>query len=288
MERGLREGELKRIDEDGLKYLDDKKLNCFGCEDVSKVISDEAKLRGYSVKTIRAYIFHVRHFLDSGLCAKDFLINMVDLGYSDSSVRSAGFAIKFYLRCVGHDAELSIPNVKKEKRLPVVLSKKEIELMIMSTINLKHRLMIMIMYGAGFRLSEVINLKFEDVDFSRNLIHIKRGKGKRDRIVMLSPKIKKVLKSVKVCDGYVFVSNRNKKYSSRSVELIIKGAAKRAGIKKNVSPHSLRHSFATHLLESGTDIRYIKDLLGHSDISTTLIYTKVSNRDIARIKSPID
>ncbi|MBT3406651.1 tyrosine-type recombinase/integrase [Candidatus Woesearchaeota archaeon] len=138
-------------------------------------------------------------------------------------------------------------------------------------------------------MSEVINLKWNDIDFKRNIIHIKQAKGKKDRIVMLSPKLKKGLQSLSENkEGLVFKTTRKGKYTTRTIQMIIQNAAKKAGIKKKVSPHTLRHSFATHLLEKGTDIRYIRDLLGHSNISTTLIYTKVSNKDLSKIKSPLD
>jgi site-specific recombinase XerD len=257
-------------------------------------LADELKLRGYSRKTINAYLFHVGRFLESGLEPKRFLLKLVNEGKSRSAVRVAGFAIKFYLNNVVNK-ELpnldinKLPNVKGDKRLPVVLSKKEIEDMIMATRNLAHRLMIQIMYSAGLRAGEVINLKWEDIDFDRNVIHLKLAKGAKDRIVMLSPKVKKALKMLSTeREGLVFRSNRNKKYSLATIEKIVSNAAKKAGIKKKATPHSLRHSFATHLLENGTDIRYIKDLLGHARVETTMVYTKVSNRDISRIRSPLD
>ena len=132
-------------------------------------------------------------------------------------------------------------------------------------------------------------MKWEDIDFNRNLIHLKRAKGKKDRIVMLSQKVKEGLESLsQEKQGYVFQTNRNGKYTQRTIQKIIEHTAKKAGINKKITPHTLRHSFATHLLENGTDLRYIRDLLGHSDISTTLIYTKVSNKDISKIKSPLD
>ncbi len=260
-----------------------------------KLINDEARLRGYSKKTINSYIFHVGKFLDSGMSPRDFLLQLINMGKSDETVRSAGFAIKFYLKISGKDnLDLNmliekLPNVKREKKLPVVLSRQEIEAMIMSTKNLNHRLIIQTAYSAGLRLGEIINLRWEDIDFSRNIIHLKRAKGKKDRIVMLSPKVKKGLKSLDPeKKGILFKTSRCSKYTPRSIQEIIKKAAKKGGIIKNVSPHTLRHSFATHLLEKGIDIRYIRDLLGHSDISTTLIYTKVSNKDLSKIKSPID
>ncbi len=257
---------------------------------------DEFKLRGYSRETVNAYLFYVGKFLESDLEPKKFLLQLINGGKSKSTVRVAGFAVKFYLRNVVGKGDSSlnsrvmkIPNVKVDKRLPVVLSKKEIEDMIIATKNLTHRLMIQIIYSAGLRASEIINLGWEDIDFSRNIIHLKNAKGGKDRIVMLSPKVKKSLNMFsREKQGLVFRSNRDKKYSLTTIEKIVSNAAEKAGIKKRTTPHSLRHSFATHLLEKGTDIRYIRDLLGHARIETTMIYTKVSNRDISRIKSPLD
>jgi len=154
--------------------------------------------------------------------------------------------------------------------------------------NINHRLIIQTAYSSGLRASEIINLKWQDIDFDRNIIHVKRAKGKKDRIVMLSEKVKEGLKAIPKKSDYVFITNRNGKYSQRAIQKIIENAAKRAGIKKKITPHTLRHSFATHLLESGTDISHIKELLGHANISTTNIYTKVSRNRIAKIKSPLD
>jgi integrase/recombinase XerD len=171
----------------------------------------------------------------------------------------------------------------------VVLSKEEIERIICVTKNLNHRLIIQIGYSSGLRVSEIINLKWCDIYFDRNLIHLKRAKGKKDRIVMLSLKVKESLMNLTFDkNGYLFLTNRNGKYTQRTIQKIIVNAAMKASILKRITPHTLRHSFATHLLENGTDIRYIRDLLGHSDISTTLIYTKVSNKNIRNIVSPLD
>lgn len=256
-------------------------LNCL-CMDYDRLIKDECRLRGYSEKTIKAYTFHVKKFLESKKSAKDYLVS---INNADETKRSAGFAIKFYFKIL--KKELFLPNVKREKKLPVVLSQNEVTRLIQSTKNIKHRLIIQILYSSGLRLNELINLKWQDIDLDRNLIHIKRAKGKKDRIVMLSKKVKDVL-NILDQENYVFLTNRNKKYSSRTIQKIIENARIKANIKKRVTPHSLRHSFATHLLENGTDIRYIKELLGHSDIKTTLIYTKVSNKNIMNIKSPLD
>ncbi|MFH1399168.1 MAG: tyrosine-type recombinase/integrase [Candidatus Woesearchaeota archaeon] len=251
------------------------------------LLENECKLRGFSRRTLRSYTFFVGKFLDSGQGAREYLLDLIDNGKSDETIRLAGFAVKFYLRHVlGQDAKLEkLPNIRRPKKLPVILSKKEIEAMIQSTNNLKHRLVIMLGYSAGLRCSELINLKWSDIDFKRNVIHVKQSKGKKDRIVMLSPKVKKLLNTYpQTREGYVF-QTRNGTYCPRSVSLIIKSATNRAGIKKKVSPHSLRHAFATHLLENGVSIRVIKELLGHSDIKTTLVYTKVAN---VKVESPID
>lgn len=251
-------------------------------------VEDEAKLRGYSKQTIKVYLYHVGKFLLSGLEPRRYLLSLVGKK-SDETIRNVGFAIRFYLAVIGSKDEFEFPNLKREKKIPVVLSKSEIERMIIATRNVNHRLLIQMGYGTGMRASELVNLKWEDIDFQRNVIHIKRAKGKKDRIVMLSPKLKKGLKLLTDRrQGYVFLTNRNGKYTLRSIEQIVENARKKARINKKISPHSLRHSFATHLLENGTNIRYIRDLLGHSDITTTMIYTKVSNKDISKIRSPLD
>jgi len=261
----------------------------------ARLVEEECKLLGYSPKTITNYIFHVNKYISSGKTPREYLLGLIENGKSDETVRLAGFAIKFYLTILTKDSSeiLSvlndIPNVKREKKLPIILSKEEIESMIKSTKNINHRLIIQVGYSAGLRVSEIINLKWEDIDFNRDTIHIKRAKGKKDRIVMLSLKVKESLMNLTPnTEGYVFLTNRGGKYTQRTIQKIIKNAAMKAGIRKNITPHTLRHSFATHLLENGTDIRYIRDLLGHSDISTTLIYTKVSNRALSKIKSPLD
>jgi site-specific recombinase XerD len=258
-------------------------------EDWKNKIQNETKLRGFSPRTISNYMHHIEKYLKSGKTPREYLLYLIDKKRAGETIRNTGFAIKFYLQVMGLKDDFDFPNVKREKKLPVVLSRTEIEKMIVATKNVNHRLIIQMMYATGMRASELINLKWQDIDFGRNTIHIKFAKGKKDRIVMLSPKIKKGLKFLSENrEGYVFISNRNKKYTLRAIEKIVDNAKKKAKIKKKISPHSLRHYFATHLLERGTDIRYIKDLLGHSDISTTLIYTKVSNRDLSKIKSPID
>ncbi len=263
------------------------KKELFGANWKNK-LTDALKLRGYSRKTIYSYSYLVFRFKQSEKEFEPFLISLSDNGLGSSSIRQAGFAVKFYLNLIGKSSS-KVPNYKSDKKLPVILSKKEINNMILVTSNFIHRVIIQIIYGAGLRLSEAINLNWRDIDFQRNIIHIKFAKGKKDRIVMLSPKLKKnLIKLFLKKEGLVFLNNRNKKYHSRTIQLIVSKSAKLADINKKVTPHTLRHSFATHLLEDGTDIRYIRDLLGHSSIRTTMIYTHVSNKNILKIKSPLD
>lgn len=263
--------------------------------EIETIVVQECRLKGYSQKTIDNYLHHIKKFVSSGKTPRDFLLGLIAKGNSNETVRSACFAIKFYLNTIKKDSLKiqdvldNLPNIKREKKLPVILSKDEIESLISSTKNLNHRLIIQVGYSAGLRISEIINLQWLDIDFDRNLIHLKRAKGKKDRIVMLSVKVKENLMNLTPNKkGYVFLTNRGSKYTQRAIQKIIENAAMKAGIRKSITPHTLRHSFATHLLENGTDIRYIRDLLGHSDISTTLIYTKVSNKNIRNIKSPLD
>ena len=252
-------------------------------------LENELKLKGYSRKTLKSYGYHVDRFLKSGLGLKEYLLRLVNSGKSRNTVRTTGFAVKFYLSAAGSPDAAAIPNVKRAKQLPVILSRQEIEGMIEATNNLVHRLIIKMLYATGMRASELINLQWHDIDFGRNIVHIKQAKGNKDRITMLSPKIKRDLNALYAeRKGHVFRSNREAKYNIATIQKIIGNAARKAHIAKKVKPHTLRHSFATHLLEKGTDVRYIQDLLGHANLQTTMIYTRVSNRDIGRIKSPID
>lgn len=270
-------------------------MNLLPITEMESIVVQECKLRGYSPKTIENYLHHIKRFAATKKQPREYLLTLVGKGASDETVRSTCFAIKFYLNTIKKDSSEiqgvldDLPNLKREKKLPVVLSKREIEELISSTKNINHRLIIQVGYSSGLRVSEIINLKWGDVDFDRDLIHLKKAKGKKDRIVMLSQKVKGGLSNLSgLKQGYVFLTNRNGKYTDRTIQKIIENAAMKAGIRKSITPHTLRHSFATHLLENGTDIRYIRDLLGHSDISTTLIYTKVSNKNIRNIKSPLD
>lgn len=172
---------------------------------------------------------------------------------------------------------------KKDRKLPIVLSKEEIGSMISSTNNLKHRLILVLLYYAGLRLDEVVNLRWNDIDFDNGAIYVRKTKEEKERTVFLHAKVKELLGIYGRGGSTILRSERNKKYDKRTIQQVIKSMAKKARINKKVSPNTLRHSFATHLLEAGADIHYIQQLLGHKNLQTTQIYTRVANKDIKKL-----
>ena len=180
---------------------------------------------------------------------------------------------------------------RKEEKIPVVLSEKEVAAIIKAVNNLKHKVILMTIYSAGLRLSECLALTVADMDFDRNQIRIRQGKGKKDRQTVLSRTLLSEMKDylIKFCPKiFLFEGQKGGRYSASSVQAIMKRAVKKSGIKKHATVHTLRHSFATHLLENGTDIRFIQELLWHKRLETTQIYTHISKIAFDRIKSPLD
>jgi len=251
-------------------------------EFVGKLI-EELKLRKYSYRTGKKYRDVVIKFLKSGKTPREFLLSYSNK--SRSTMRSVYFALKFFYENVLNERfDEKLPLAKSKQKLPVVLNKTEIQKMFELTTNIKHKIVLALLYYAGLRLSEVRNLKWQDIDFERELIHIKQAKGERERIVFLHKKLKELLKEYGVRKfGWILISERGGRYKERTIQQIVKNAARKAGIRKKVTPHTLRHSFATHLLEGGADIRYIQQLLGHKSLRTTQIYTHVANRDIKKL-----
>jgi len=255
------------------------------------------KLMGYSMETIKVYTFILRKFLKYIDKMGFKLINssvkyyLVSLDVSVNSCRLEYAALRFFFREVLKKPFTvdEIPLKRRVLKLPKVVSKEKIKLLIHCAKNIKHRLIIKILYSSGIRLSELINLKRSDIDFDRNVILVRQGKGKKDRITLVSKSLQKDL--LKYYSNYEFQTDyifegRKGKYTKKSVQEVLKKIGKKIGIK--IHPHMLRHSFATHLFDSGIDIRQIQKLLGHSDLATTQIYTKVSNRDLEKIKNPLD
>ena len=257
-----------------------------GCEiqddQLLKMMNDEMVLRGFTRATRESYSGNVRRFLRSGLSPRQYLIRNSGK-WSRSTVRSVYFSLSFlYRRVLKKKFEEDLPLVKRKGKLPVVLNRDEVRRMIDGTMNLKHRALLMTLYYGGLRLNEARTLEWKDVDFQRDLIHLKKTKGGNERIVFLHEELKESLSLLMGSSNgkLVFVSGRTKrKYSSRSIQLIVRDAARRAKILKDVSPHTLRHSFATHLLEGGVNILTIQKLLGHRNLKTTSVYTHVSCPD---------
>ena len=260
-------------------------------------LKERLKLRGFTFQTNKSYCYHTKDFLKflnknrlnlNNEGVKSYLLS---LNLSNNSIRLKIMAIRFFfLEVLREKLNYSeVPTPKKIKKLPKVLSKEEIKILISSTENLKHKLVIKLLYSSGLRLQEIINLKRKEIDFDRKIIFVNSGKGRKDRITLLSEELKidllRYFGSYKFHTDYLF-EGRFGKYSKKSVQKILEKSSKK--LNKKVTPHMLRHSFATHLLESGTDLRYIQNLLGHSDLKTTEIYTHVSNKNLENIKSPLD
>jgi len=258
-------------------------------------LQKELEIRNFSKQTVKSYIYSVEKFLEFskeiGLneeTVKDYIQkNLKDK--NPTSVRKDLFAIKFFFdKVIGQ--KLILPNPKKNQTIPNILSMVEVRDMIENTSNVKHGLIIKLLYGCGLRVSEIVNIRKDDLNLNENLIKVILAKGKKDRFVKIPSSIKEELNNYLNLEKgqYLFESNRTGKLTKDTIQKIVSNAAKKANIKKRVYPHLLRHSFATHLLEQGTDLRIIQKLLGHSDIKTTQIYTQISQASIKNVKSPLD
>ncbi|MEQ9308059.1 MAG: site-specific integrase [Balneolaceae bacterium] len=213
----------------------------------------------------------------------------VSASYQNQSIN----AIKFYLEQVlGQDRQFyQLERPRKGKRLPQVLSMEEIKSILTSTSNLKHRAILTTIYSAGLRMGEMTGLKIGDIDSEGMRIWIRSGKGDKDRISVLSPQLLELLRKYFTKyrpKKFLFEGADGNPYSASSVRKILQRSVAKAGIAKSVRPHTLRHSFATHLLENGTNLRYIQTLLGHTSAKTTEIYTHVSTKKLEEVKSPLD
>lgn len=262
------------------------------------------KLKGYSENTVEAYLGHMRRFLtrfnpELGNANVDdiqeYLLTQLESekkshAYVNQTISAIKFLYRYVLRLPVPDLE--IPRPKREEKLPNVLSKEEVQGIFQATLNLKHRALLMLTYSAGLRVSEVVSLRTQDIDSKRMLIHVRQGKGRKDRYTLLSKSALEVLrlyaKKTKLQEWLFPGEAEGTHLSERTAQKVFNDACNKAGIKKDVSIHSLRHSFATHLLEAGTDLRYIQEILGHKSSKTTEVYTHVTQKDIIRIRSPLD
>lgn len=280
-----------------------------------KQLERELRIRNYSPKTVKSYTAamdgYFKFFMNRGQdfekfwgaeeeLVKDFLLYKKEQNCSSKTLNVYLSAIKFfYKEILKIPHQLDIKFAKKNRKLPIVLSRCEILDIIRTLQNLKHRLIISLAYGAGLRVSEVTNLKISDLDFNQKMIYIRQAKGNKDRITILPEALIEDLREF--IDGrgdnagrgndagreLLFLSQRGGKLSTRTLQKVFHSGLRKAGIVKPASFHSLRHSFATHLIENNVGIRYVQELLGHQNIRTTQLYTKVTAASLAAIKSPL-
>ncbi len=262
------------------------------------------QLKSYSASTLKTYKDAFNAFTDHfdekeiNKIAKreieDYLLHLAkNKKQSETAIHSAVNAIKFYYEQVIKKPKefYELQRPKKPIKNVTVFSENEVTKIINAITNIKHKAMLMIGYAAGLRISEIINLKIQDIDSERMMVHIRNAKGKKDREVILSETLLNVLRIYYkqfAPKQYLFEGHSGGAYTSRSLNRIMQDAKQKAGIKKEGSIHAFRHSFATHLLEGGTDISIIQKLLGHNDIKTTLRYTHVSKIELQKVQSPLD
>lgn len=263
----------------------------------------ELRIRNYSIRTIKSYTGSLREFfryLDGKNLSfeeniedntKNFLLYKKEQNCSPKTLHVYLSGIKlFYREILKISFVLAIKFSKRNKGLPVILAHGEILEIIRTLQNLKHKLIISLAYGAGLRVSEVVNLQVYHLDFRGKLIRIEKSKGNKDRITILPEQLIDDLKNFverRELRDFVFPSNRGGKLSTRTLQKIFKNTLVKARLNPNATFHSLRHSFATHLLENGVNLRFVQELLGHNSIKTTEIYTRLTGRGFASIKSPL-
>ena len=267
-------------------------------------LEKELKLRGYSPRTRKAYVSAVHNFVRyhkrpaekmGPAEARTYVLYLIEeRQVSKSLVVQVVCGLRFfYTKVLRRSFDIDdLPYMKRRRSLPNPLTEKEVAVLLKAVPNLKHRLVLMTLYSAGLRLQEALQLRPADIDSAAMRIRIRAGKGGKDRYVMLSSTLLENLRDY-------FKQDRPEKWlfygqtkcdplHPRSVQRVIQDAARVAGLRKKVTAHVLRHSFATHLLEHGTNLRYIQELLGHSSIKTTMIYTHVSRRSLTEVVSPLD
>lgn len=273
-------------------------------KDAMWAYADKLRIRKYSQSTYNTYGVYFKQFLAAHpnqdpkditeeQIKKHIISTVRTHNYATKTQNQIVNAIKFYYEKVlglrKHD--YWIPRPRKEFKLPVVASEEEVVRIIVAAENLKHQCIIALLYSTGLRRGELINLKKVDVDIERKQVFVRGGKGKKDRTTVLSDRMTNALLKYYAAYNprtYVFEGADGGQYSGSSIRMILKRALQKAGIEKNITPHVLRHSFATHLMDKGTDTRYIQELLGHKNLNTTAIYAHVSKKDLMVITSPLD
>lgn len=271
--------------------------------DLMYLMKREMFRRKYSVETIKAYADNVNKFLRyiqkeprqiTKQDVKDYLYHLADKNLSGSTLNQNLQAIKFALEEILNKRLyfVKLPYSKLPKTKPTVLTKEEVKKLLSVIENPTHNLMIKLMYSAGLRVKELVRLKVEDLHFEDKIGWVRKGKGNKDRLFILANKIKpRVLEHIQqnnLTHGNYLFKGRKGHITVKSIQEIVKQASKKAGLQKNIHPHTLRHSFATHLIENGYDVVSVQSLLGHSSVETTMVYVHLCSPKMISIKSPID
>ena len=265
-------------------------------------LNEELLITGYSKKTIKMYTMYIKNLLQTinkpptkieRADIVSFLAKQKEKGNSNSTLALIHAAMKFFFQEVLKSKVIDeIKTPKKNKSLPTVLTKEETKKLLSSTKKGRNRLILQFIYSTGVRVSEATNMKNENINFKERIGKVKSGKGDKDRIIILSKNwcknAKKYVEKKKIKTPWLFSKKNGKQLSSDTIQRIVKKAALKAELEKNVTPHVLRHSFATHLLDAGENIRKIQELLGHSNLNTTQIYTHVSTEQLKKVESPLD
>jgi len=270
---------------------------------------DDMTIRRLSPKTTQHYIRHVKNFADfvgrspDKATAEDvrrYQLRLATIGTTVPTVNISATALRFFFKVTLKRTDLAaeVVSAREPRRLPVVLSPEEVRRLLASSANIKHKAALSLAYATGLRASEVTSLKLTDIDSERMIIRVEEGKGKKDRYVMLSPNLLELLREwwrtarkkgwMHQGQRWLFPGYRGQHMSARQLHRIVRLAAARGGITKRVGVHTLRHSFATHLLEQKTDIRVIQVLLGHKKLDTTALYTRVAIKALGEVTSPLD
>ncbi len=287
-----------------LNTVERAKIALSGFEKVSKKLEQQVVLRGQSKSTLQNYLNRIArislHFgcLPEDIAQEEINEYLVSLALdpkspSRSSFKHMVYGLRYYYRLLGmNDKAIALPALNRDTKLPVILNRKELKELFATPKLLKHRIVLSLIYSAGLRGQEVINLKLSDIDFERMSIHIRQSKYKKDRIVPLSPTmaigLKKYLKAESPYEWFFNGKQPGSQYSTKGLSWIFRETLKKTSIVKKVNLHSLRHSYATHLLEEGVNIVTLKELLGHSNITTTMIYLHVAQCQYIRPHSPLD
>lgn len=275
-----------------------------GFDRVYRTLEQQVVLRGQAKSTFQNYIHRIAqvslHFnrLPEDVSTEELndflaLLAVSAVSPSRSAFKHSVYGLRYYYRYVGlPDRAIKLPSLKRDAKLPCIFNKSELRRLFVSPALLKHRVLLMLIYSAGLRSSEVINLKISDIDFERRSIHIRRSKYNKDRLVPLSEYMAHGLKQYLTLERpltWLFNGKTlGSPYSAKAISWVMREAVKAAGIEKDVTVHTLRHSYATHLIEDGLNIVTVKDLLGHSKIETTMIYLHIAQCPLVKAHSPLD